>query len=191
MQGRKELEVSFFQTLVLLLFNGNDALPYTRIKELTGVGELTLLPPLLLLLPLLLDASARPTCIDPPRRVAGLCIGAEDGELRRTLQSLALGKARVLRKEPKGKEVGDADVFTWNNAFTDPLIRIKVNTIQAKETKAEVDATHEAVQENRQYQASARAQPMQAHVRARPRSAMTCRTVHCSRCRSTRRSCAS
>lgn len=79
---------------------------------------------------------------------------AEDGELRRTLQSLALGKARVLRKEPKGKEVGDADVFTWNKDFTDPLIRIKINTIQAKETKAEVDATHEAVQENRQYQAS-------------------------------------
>lgn len=38
-QGRKELEVSFFQTLVLLLFNAADALPFTRIKELTGVGE--------------------------------------------------------------------------------------------------------------------------------------------------------
>ena len=29
--------------------------------------------------------------------------GIEDVELRRTLQSLALGKARVLTKEPKAK----------------------------------------------------------------------------------------
>lgn len=120
---------------------------------------------------------------------------AEDGELRRTLQSLALGKARVLRKEPKGKEVGDADVFTWNKDFTDPLIRIKINTIQAKETKAEVDATHEAVQENRQYQASApeaRAPPLQRAARAitaqRKHELLRPRLL---RCRSTRRSCAS
>ena len=35
----------------------------------------------------------------------------EDGELRRTLQSLACGKVRVLTKNPKGKDVDDGDRF--------------------------------------------------------------------------------
>lgn len=57
--------MSLSQTLVLLLFNGPgvDSLPFTRIKEETGL---------------------------------------EDAECRRTLQSLACGQVRVLRKEPKG-----------------------------------------------------------------------------------------
>ena len=42
---------------------------------------------------------------------------AEDSELRRTLQSLALGQVRVLRKEPKGKDVLDDDVFHFNSDF--------------------------------------------------------------------------
>jgi cullin-4 len=65
---------------------------------------------------------------------------------------LALGKVRALRKEPKGKEVDDADVFTYNSEFKDPLFRLKINTIQVKETKQEVDATHAKVEEDRQYQ---------------------------------------
>lgn len=77
----------------------------------------------------------------------------EDGELRRTLQSLACGKVRVLRKEPKvrphrglavlcltrgvpwqGPDVGDEDVFHFNAGFESKLYRIKVNSIQMKET---------------------------------------------------------
>lgn len=59
---------------------------------------------------------------------------AEDSELRRTLQSLACGKARVLLKSPKGKEVEDGDTFTFNGEFKHKLFRIKINQIQMKET---------------------------------------------------------
>lgn len=59
---------------------------------------------------------------------------AEDGELRRTLQSLACGKARVLNKNPRGKDVEDGDRFNFNNEFKHKLFRIKINQIQMKET---------------------------------------------------------
>ena len=38
-QGEKELQVSLFQSLVLLLFNSADKLPLTHIKEVTQIGR--------------------------------------------------------------------------------------------------------------------------------------------------------
>lgn len=61
-------------------------------------------------------------------------ISSEDGELRRTLQSLACGKARVLTKNPKGKDIEDGDKFICNDDFKHKLFRIKINQIQMKET---------------------------------------------------------
>lgn len=61
-------------------------------------------------------------------------ISFQDGELRRTLQSLACGKARVISKIPRGREVDDKDKFQFNNEFTNKLFRIKINQIQMKET---------------------------------------------------------
>ncbi len=58
----------------------------------------------------------------------------EDAELRRTLQSLACGKKRVLKKLPAGKDVNDEDVFHFNLDFTDPQFRVHINSIQVKET---------------------------------------------------------
>ncbi|GAB5032854.1 ubiquitin-protein cullin 4 [Nannochloropsis oceanica] len=81
----------------------------------------------------------------------------EDGELRRTLQSLACGKVnqRVLHKEPKGKEVEDSDAFSLNLKFEHKLYRIKINTIQLKETVEENEKTHADVHRDRQYQIDA------------------------------------
>lgn len=63
-----------------------------------------------------------------------LLFTAEEGELRRTLQSLACGKARVLNKNPRGKDVEDGDRFNFNDDFKHKLFRIKINQIQMKET---------------------------------------------------------
>jgi cullin 4 len=52
-------------------------------------------------------------------------------------------------------QVFDTDVFSFNSDFKDSLYRIKINTIQAKETKQEQDATHERVMQDRQYQIDA------------------------------------
>lgn len=114
--GPKELAVSLFQTLVILLFNKYDEVSFEYIKAATNI---------------------------------------EDGELRRTLQSLACGKARVLNKIPKGRDVEDNDKFKFNNDFVNKLFRIKINQIQMKETTEEQKATEERVFQDRQYQIDA------------------------------------
>lgn len=58
----------------------------------------------------------------------------EDSELRRTLQSLACGKKRVLKKQPPGKDVNDGDLFLFNTDFADTAFRVHINSIQVKET---------------------------------------------------------
>lgn len=58
----------------------------------------------------------------------------EDGELRRTLQSLALAKKKVLRKRPVGKDVQDTDSFSFNADFWEDAYSIHINSIQVKET---------------------------------------------------------
>ncbi|KAI5811025.1 Cullin family-domain-containing protein [Peziza echinospora] len=120
-KGMKELVVSAFQAIVLLLFNddaltGSNGLSYTAIKQATNLA---------------------------------------DGELIRTLQSLACGKKRVLEKHPKGKDVNPTDTFTFNAGFRDEKIRVKINQIQLKETKEENKETHERVAQDRQYETQA------------------------------------
>lgn len=115
-QGKKELMVSLFQALVLLLFNSSDELSLEELRTFTNI---------------------------------------EDGELRRTLQSLACGKARVLQKTPRGRDVEDLDKFQFNKDFANKLFRIKINQIQMKETTEEQKATEERVFQDRQYQIDA------------------------------------
>lgn len=81
--------------------------------------------------------------------------GLTGGELERTLQSLACGKTRVLRKHPKGRDVKATDTFTVNTTLPDPKYRIKINQIQLKETKEENKATHERVVADRQFETQA------------------------------------
>jgi len=81
--------------------------------------------------------------------------GLEDGELRRTLQSLACGKFRVLNKTQKGREITDEDVFQFNDDFTAKLYRIKINAIQLKETPEEHTKTTDTIFQDRQYQIDA------------------------------------
>lgn len=115
-KGPKELSVSLFQTVVLMLFNDSPVLSFKEIAEMSGI---------------------------------------EDKELRRTLQSLACGKMRVLIKEPKGRDVEDDDVFHFNDDFSDKHFRIKINSIQMKETQEENKKTNEEVLQDRQYQIDA------------------------------------
>nr|XP_056717915.1 cullin-4A [Euleptes europaea] len=115
-EGKKEFQVSLFQTLVLLMFNEGDEFGFEEIKMATGI---------------------------------------EDSELRRTLQSLACGKVRVLNKSPRGKDIEDVDKFTFIGDFKHKLFRIKINQIQMKETVEEQVSTTERVFQDRQYQIDA------------------------------------
>jgi len=114
--GLKELSVSLFQCVVLLLFNGAEKLSYKEIAEASGL---------------------------------------EEKELKRSLQSLACAKVRILNKEPKSRDVNDDDVFQVNAALNERLFRIKVNSIQIKETTEENKQTMERVFQDRQQQVDA------------------------------------
>src|SRR5690242_14360894 len=76
-------------------------------------------------------------------------------ELNRTLQSLACAKLRPLTKHPKGREIAPTDTFTLNTSFSDAKYRIKINTVQLKETAAENKETHERVAADRNYETQA------------------------------------
>lgn len=81
--------------------------------------------------------------------------GLNGQDLQRTLQSLACGKARVLTKHPKGKDINKTDTFTVNKAFADPKYRVKINQVQLKESKEENQETHKKVAADRQFETQA------------------------------------
>jgi len=61
--------------------------------------------------------------------------GLSDNDLALTLQSLALGKKRVLTKNGSaGKAIEKEDLFTFNAEFTDTKYKVHVNSIQQKES---------------------------------------------------------
>ena len=61
----------------------------------------------------------------------------------------------MLGKNPKGKEVNTLDTFSVNNSFHHPKYRIKINQVQAKETKQENKQTHERVAADRAFETQA------------------------------------
>lgn len=118
-RGVKELVVSGFQAIVLLLFNDvadGESLTYDQIKASTNLP---------------------------------------DAEVKRTLQSLACAKYKVLSKNPKGRDINETDTFAFNARFTDDRFRLKINQIQLKETKEENKETHKRVAADRHYETQA------------------------------------
>jgi len=76
----------------------------------------------------------------------------EEGELGRTLLSLCGSpQVRILIKDPVGKKFEASDKFTVNLNFKHKLVRIKINTIQTKETQEEKKQTTDRVFADRQY----------------------------------------
>eukprot|EP00842_Homolaphlyctis_polyrhiza_P002282 jgi/Hompol1/3054/HPOL_000021-RA len=113
----KELQVSLFQTLILLCFNDTQSLSFAEIGTQTGI---------------------------------------ETKELARSLQSLSCGKFRILIKTSKGSEIDTInDVFQVNEAFESSQFRIKINTIQVRETVEEQAKTSEKVFADRVFQIDA------------------------------------
>ncbi|KAG8876272.1 Cullin-3 [Tulasnella sp. 332] len=80
----------------------------------------------------------------------------EDVELKRTLQSLACAKFKILKKHPAGREVLNDDTFSFNHEFTSPMQRIKIGTVSAKvEDVEQRKETMERVDEERKHQIEA------------------------------------
>lgn len=135
----KELVVSSFQAVVLLLFNAvaeGEHLTYSHILTESGLRKF--------------DHNA---CFIPTVRI--LTSFLAEPEVKRTLQSLACAKLRPLTKHPKGKDISPTDTFTFNPDFTHPKYRVKINQVQLKETKEENKETHMRVAEDRNFEAQA------------------------------------
>ncbi|KAH6565116.1 hypothetical protein BASA61_009673 [Batrachochytrium salamandrivorans] len=79
----------------------------------------------------------------------------EEKELVRTLQSLAVGKTRVLVKSSKGKDVDTVDNFEVNEQFIHPQYRIKIGSISVRESVDEMVETNEKVFQDRVFQVDA------------------------------------
>jgi cullin 4 len=71
------------------------------------------------------------------------------------MQSLACAKLRPLRKNPLGRDIGEADTFTINKNFSHAKFRVKINQVQLKETKEENKQTHEEVRLDRELETQA------------------------------------
>ena len=90
-------------------------------------------------------------------------------ELKRTLQTLACAKYKVLTKHPKGRDISESDYFSFNSGFTAPLAKIRIQTIAAKvETDAERRETDLKVEEARNTQCDVsrrwQSDPLQRHL---------------------------
>ncbi|KAF9113623.1 Cullin-3 [Mortierella sp. AM989] len=76
--------------------------------------------------------------------------------LKRTLQSVACGKFKILIKEPKSRDISETDTFKFNSAFTEKLSRIKIQTVASRvESAAELKETQEKVEDARKHMAEA------------------------------------
>jgi cullin-4 len=76
----------------------------------------------------------------------------DNGELNRTLQSLSIGKTKVLTKTAASREASLKEMtFHYNKDFQHSLYRIRINSIQIRETKKEHYETQEKILLERQY----------------------------------------
>ena len=62
------------------------------------------------------------------------CQLAADIDLKRTLQSLACGKQKVLKKKPTGPDVNETDAFCFNDDYKNQRYQVRIDSIQVKET---------------------------------------------------------
>ncbi|EEB06499.1 Cullin 4 [Schizosaccharomyces japonicus yFS275] len=78
-----------------------------------------------------------------------------DNDLTRTLQSLCCAHVRPLLMQPKSRRITKEHRFFYNQHFTNPHFRIKINQIQLRESKEEKASVQEEVVRDRQFELQA------------------------------------
>lgn len=156
-KGNKELFVTFFQTLILLLFNLPE--PVRVVKESRKTRshrgkrvsnrhnrdedeeeeELEEI-----------DENLEPiklSFIEIQEKT-----GIPETDLLASLQSISTGKFDILKRDNKNNSmnVNKSDIFSINDSFEHPLTHIKVNSVLLKEKENEASKTKEQVFQDRQ-----------------------------------------
>ncbi|EFA82957.1 cullin [Heterostelium album PN500] len=77
--------------------------------------------------------------------------GIEEETLKKNIKPLTSSKTRILNRKSKtkSKSIESDDLFSFNNDFTQKLVRIKVNAIQSQETVEENKKTNDGVIQDR------------------------------------------
>ncbi|KAI9483305.1 MAG: Cullin [Benjaminiella poitrasii] len=79
-----------------------------------------------------------------------------DNDLKRTLQSLACAKFKILTKSSKGRDISSDETFTFNEDFTSNMARIRIQMLAPKvESEGERKNTQDKVDEERKHQVEA------------------------------------
>jgi len=77
-------------------------------------------------------------------------------DLKRNLLSLSCAKYKILLKEPKTvKTIGEGDVFQFNDKFRSKLFKVKIMSVNPRESPAEAVETRQKVDEDRKHQIEA------------------------------------
>lgn len=77
---------------------------------------------------------------------------SNDWSKTRHMWSFFVSKSSTDQPLLQGRDVEDTDVFHFNSGFTAQLFRVKINTIQMKESAEENKKTNDQVMQDRQYQ---------------------------------------
>jgi len=159
-KGRWELEVSLFQALVLLLFNdGVRSLTYAEIAELTGISheELTRTMQSLALgrkeerVLLRTSKGSTPAIVVPPSSGGKNDDDSDEDDAK----GAAGGPNGAASGSSSSKMPCLEDVFQVNTSWSSKKLRLKINQVQAKETKKENEDAHKRVAQDRHYQIDA------------------------------------
>jgi cullin-4 len=127
-KSRKEFVVSFLQALILLEFNDRDSMTYKEILD-----------------KLALEQSEEMTCA---------IIGLYAGNAKVLQRDKAENPAPLPPPKKSGEPrivVRNEDVIKYNGKFVHRLMKIRVNQVQLKETKEEIQDTTEKVLSERAY----------------------------------------
>lgn len=105
------------------------------------------------------NSRSRILTVSKLQQITGLDIG---GELDRSLLSLAMGKYPILLLNEQQMNASmpppvlkEDDVVSVNEQFSAKLYRLRINTLQLKETAEEQATTTDQVYQDRQYQIDA------------------------------------
>jgi len=79
-------------------------------------------------------------------------INIDPEDLKTNLMSFLVAKERIVKKEPEASnKISETDKFSINKEFTSKRKQFKINPLQKKETKEEIDQTTNRVLQERQY----------------------------------------
>jgi cullin-4 len=160
-RGKKEFQVNALQAIILMLFNNipekTNSSSMTSEQSISSSSTSVPMDESLTNKPSTTSATSKPSTFPMESSLSFNYILEQSklslADCKRTLQSLACNDvAPILRKHPRNKKVTETDLFAVDLTFQANLYRIKIPTLQLKETVEETNAAiNTKIKEDRAY----------------------------------------